>query len=423
MARSRGPCLGRLPSSTSSVTGWPSRWTCTVTTSPGAWPWMRGRRRPSGSCDAPAVDGDDDVAGLRCRRARRGRPGGPCARLAPSPVRRRGAAGHTPRYGRSIVWPCLRRGTTCADGVGRDREADADVAVAGLPAVAICELTPITRAAGVEQRAAGVAGVDRRVGLDDLVDLEAVGRADVAAEAGDDAGGRGAVEAERVADRDRRVADLHAGSSRRARAGRRSACRRPRSSGRRGRTDGSMPRTEASMLRPFGPKRTATWRERPDDVGVRDERPVAVEEEAGAGRAARADGDDGRAGRARRSRRSACGPAAPGRAGLRRGLVVVRAGRPRRRPRRAGARSPSRRRTARGRAGCAAARARAAATAGLGAAGRVRRLVVAVRAPVAGPQVLRALHATASAGVRRGWVMSGPPQVYPSVGRKLVRCR
>ena len=27
--------------------------------------------------------------------------------------------------------------------------------------------------------------------------------------------------------------------------------------------DGSVPRTDASMLRPFGPKRTATWRERP----------------------------------------------------------------------------------------------------------------------------------------------------------------
>ena len=54
------------------------------------------------------------------------------------------------------------------------------------PAVAICELTPITRPA-VEQRAAGVARVDRRIGLDRLVDREAVGRLDRAADAGHDA--------------------------------------------------------------------------------------------------------------------------------------------------------------------------------------------------------------------------------------------
>ena len=43
-------------------------------------------------------------------------------------------------------------------------------------------------------------------------------------------------------------------------------------------------------------------------------------------------------------------------------------------------------------------------------------LVVAVRAPVAGPQMLRPLHATASSGVPRGWVMSSFSTGLPSVG-------
>ena len=75
------------------------------------------------------------------------------------------------------------------------------------PPVAICELMPITRPVGVEQRAAGVAGVDRRVGLDDVVDREAAGGLDAALQRRDDAGGERAVEPERVADRHRRVAD------------------------------------------------------------------------------------------------------------------------------------------------------------------------------------------------------------------------
>ena len=46
--------------------------------------------------------------------------------------------------------------------------------------VAICELIPITRPARVEQRAAGVARVERRVGLDDVVDREAARRGQAA---------------------------------------------------------------------------------------------------------------------------------------------------------------------------------------------------------------------------------------------------
>ena len=43
-------------------------------------------------------------------------------------------------------------------------------------------------AGGVEQRAAGVAGVERGVGLDHVADREAVGRLDLALERADDAG-------------------------------------------------------------------------------------------------------------------------------------------------------------------------------------------------------------------------------------------
>src|SRR3954463_15313900 len=87
------------------------------------------------------------------------------------------------------------------------------------PAVAICEFTPITcplssrsgppEVPGVGP--AGVAGFDGRVGRDHSVDREAVGRLDLAAEPRHDALGGGAVEPERVPDRDRHAADVYAG--------------------------------------------------------------------------------------------------------------------------------------------------------------------------------------------------------------------
>ena len=65
-------------------------------------------------------------------------------------------------------------------------------------------------ARGVEQRPAGVAGIDRRVRLDHVVDREPVWGVDLALHRGDDPGRGGAIEAERVADRDDGVADLDA---------------------------------------------------------------------------------------------------------------------------------------------------------------------------------------------------------------------
>ena len=75
----------------------------------------------------------------------------------------------------------------------------------------VCEkivlLMPIRLPARVDQRAAGVAGIDRRVGLDEV--LEAVDAEVVAAERADDAERHRVAEAERIADREHDVADLH----------------------------------------------------------------------------------------------------------------------------------------------------------------------------------------------------------------------
>ena len=88
--------------------------------------------------------------------------------------------------------------------VGRHREADADVA-ARRPDDRGVDADQL--AAQVDERAAGVAGVDRGVGLDEL--LVAVGADPAAPERADDAGGDRLPDAERVADRDHEVADVH----------------------------------------------------------------------------------------------------------------------------------------------------------------------------------------------------------------------
>ena len=93
--------------------------------------------------------------------------------------------------------------------VGRHREADADVAGRAVRRRDLRVDADHLRLV-VEQRAARVAGVDGRVGLDDVVDREAVRRRDRALLHGtDDAGGGGPVEPERIPDRDDRIADPH----------------------------------------------------------------------------------------------------------------------------------------------------------------------------------------------------------------------
>jgi hypothetical protein len=70
------------------------------------------------------------------------------------------------------------------------------------PPVSICELMP---------RTAGVAGVDRRVGLQDVVDLKTVGGFDLALQGRYDTGRERSFEVERVADREHRIADFDGG--------------------------------------------------------------------------------------------------------------------------------------------------------------------------------------------------------------------
>ena len=69
----------------------------------------------------------------------------------------------------------------------------------------IAVLMPIRLPAGVDQRAAGVAGVDRGVGLDEV--LEGVDAEAGAAERRDDAAGHRLADAEGIADREHHVAD------------------------------------------------------------------------------------------------------------------------------------------------------------------------------------------------------------------------
>src|SRR6185295_9613098 len=88
------------------------------------------------------------------------------------------------------------------DGHG---EADADAALAAAAAGRDLGVDPDHLPGRVDERAARVARVDRRVGLQHVVDLEVVGRLDRALYGRDDAGGEGAFETEGIADGDGRI--------------------------------------------------------------------------------------------------------------------------------------------------------------------------------------------------------------------------
>src|SRR5690606_14437871 len=90
-----------------------------------------------------------------------------------------------------------------ADHVARYREADADVAAGGRKNRRIDALQ---RAVEPDERAPGVAGIDRRVRLNEV--LVAFDVDPASTERADDAGRCRLTEAERVADRDDEVADV-----------------------------------------------------------------------------------------------------------------------------------------------------------------------------------------------------------------------
>ena len=69
-------------------------------------------------------------------------------------------------------------------------------------------LMPMTSTIQIDERAAGVAGIDGGVGLDE--GLELASGDDVAALGADDSGGDGGLEAEGAADGEDPVTDLHA---------------------------------------------------------------------------------------------------------------------------------------------------------------------------------------------------------------------
>src|SRR3954467_9564754 len=166
---------------------------------------QRGQRR--GVLDRLAGHGRDHVAGLQAGARRRGALGDGGDRRA----RARAVLGRDAEVGVVDLAALHELLDDVVDGVRGDGEADADVArlTGGRGAGALDLRVDADDLAGaVEQRAAGVAGVDGRVGLDDVVDRVAVGRADLALQGGHDAGGQRAVEPEGIADRERRVADL-----------------------------------------------------------------------------------------------------------------------------------------------------------------------------------------------------------------------
>ena len=90
--------------------------------------------------------------------------------------------------------------------VGGDGEADPDVAARGREDLRV---DADQLAARVDERAAGVALVDGRVGLEEVLEA-AVADARRASLGADDAHGDGLADAERVADGERDVADAHA---------------------------------------------------------------------------------------------------------------------------------------------------------------------------------------------------------------------
>ena len=196
--------------------------------------------------DRLAVDGDDDVAGLDAGLRRRACRSLTDATSAPArwaePSLTVVSLALTPRKACS-AWPVLMSWSAMdlasLTGIAKPMPMLPLWLPWPPPSEAIELLMPISSPFGVDERAAGVAGVDRGRGLDGVGDDRvarclAVGASGLASlvltgrlSARHDAGGHGARQAERVADGHDRVADLEDVAV--AEADRREVARAPRS--------------------------------------------------------------------------------------------------------------------------------------------------------------------------------------------------
>ena len=169
-----------------------------------------------GTVDRHAVDRRDHVAGLEPGLLARAAGGG-LLDLGPGGRDATGGDRVAHRDADTCVGRRLARGELLHDRprlVDRDREAEADraaLALGGRPARTDGGVDADDVAVQVDQRATGVAGVDRRVGLDRGEDraLATAAGVDRAVQRADDAAGDGALEPERRPDGHDLLADLH----------------------------------------------------------------------------------------------------------------------------------------------------------------------------------------------------------------------
>ena len=196
----------RLPSVTDSVVRWRPRRICMEMT----WPGLRVETRARTSeirVDPRGVDPLDGVAALQ--------PGAGRGAVAGDRAHHRTGArrGLRPRDHAEVGHlQCRRVVDARQHGVGgvngnRERQPLRRIVTAGDHLRVDPDHAPI----GVEQRRPGVVGAHGLVGLDDVVDLVAVGGLDLVLERGHDSAGERPVHAEGVADRQRGIADAHRG--------------------------------------------------------------------------------------------------------------------------------------------------------------------------------------------------------------------
>ena len=101
-------------------------------------------------------------------------------------------------------------GNDAVHHLGRYRKADAGIGAGGREDRRV---DADETAGGIEERAAGIARIDRRIGLDDIGELAPFGSRQAPLQRADDAGGEGLVEAERIADGEGPLPDLRSSES------------------------------------------------------------------------------------------------------------------------------------------------------------------------------------------------------------------